>query len=191
MISLPSFLAFVFIGFASLCSGFFWQDEYTAVNYGKLVRFFFGGKTRSLFTSQMILMVGIVVFVLGSPEIELSELLGVFVGAEGLLLGIGLGAFLNWRISKWSFAPVHRIATDKIIELHEKNKLHDDFLEAIIRSMVAETNNGNTSSHHLLKALLERTDDLGVRVERIIEELDSEIAQILKHKMAENEEPTQ
>jgi hypothetical protein len=116
MISSLSFWSFVITTTLSITTGFFWQDEYTKVMFGKYVRKLFGGKMRSLITAHIVFVIGFLVFFFLSPDGSIPEIMGVFVGGEVMLLGTGFGGFLNWRMGPWSHGARHGFIAKKIIE---------------------------------------------------------------------------
>ena len=168
MITALSFSVFVVTTLVAIFTGFLWQDEYTVNLHGKYVKLFFGGKSRSLLTAHLILLSGFLIFLLLSPQANTPEMLGVLSGGEVMLLSIGFGGFLNWRVGPWSFAPRHDLLARRIIELSERGILDTSNLEVYLKSMAGEIRKGNTASQEKLMLLESRSDELGVRTKEIL-----------------------
>jgi hypothetical protein len=173
MINPISFVIFVVGTTAAILTGFLWQDEYTSKNCKKTIRILFGGKTRSFLTAHIVILSGLLVLLFTSPEADFSEIFGVFIGGEVMLLGVGIGGFLNWHIGPWSHAPRHGLVVTRIIELSHRGMLDDSTLEIHLRSMIGEIEKGNNASKKKLLLLENRDDQLGERTRQLIGKIQS------------------
>ena len=152
---------------AYLTAPLYWMKSCRSEQSSRLQILLFEGKIRRVCTTLLIILGSAVAAILVVPSMTLDVITtGAFLVV--FILAFQLSIYMTFKIGPLSFATRDRIVAEEIVRSHNDGLLTDEYLRAGVGCIVAEARKNNTTSIAVLRELAERSDELGQRVQHLL-----------------------